>query len=188
MERLTAEDLVMLSPDERWPQEIGCLAVLDGGSLLDPDGRLMIEKVRAAAMGHLHLVPRFQQILSIPRLGLGTPLWVDAPAFDVSHHVRVHHLPAPADESRLLRTVEQRLARRLDRSQPLWEMWLLPGLPENRIGLLIKVHHAIADGIAGLATMGSLLDDTPDKLAEPAPRLDSSARADCHVSFRRQPA
>ena len=155
MERLTAEDLVMLWPDERWPQEIGCLAVLDGQSLLDPDGRFLIEKVRTAVAGHLHLVPRFRQVLSRPRLGLGTPLWVDAPAFDLSDHVRVRQLPAPADESRLLHTVEQLVARRLDRSRPLWEMWLLPGLPENRIGLLIKVHHAIADGIAGLATIGS---------------------------------
>jgi diacylglycerol O-acyltransferase / wax synthase len=169
MERLTAEDLVMLSPDERWPQEIGCLAVLDGGSLLDSDGRLMIEKVRAVVTGHLQLVPRFRQILSIPHLGLGTPLWVDAPGLDVSDHVRVRQLPAPADESRLLRAVEQLVARRLDRSRPLWEMWLLPGLPESRIGLLIKVHHALADGIAGLATIGALLGATPDKLAEPAP-------------------
>jgi diacylglycerol O-acyltransferase len=166
MERLTAEDLVMLSPDERWPQEIGCLAVLDGESLLDPDGRLLIEKVRAAVLQHLHLVPRFRQILSIPRLGLGTPLWLDAPAFDVSDHVRVRQLPAPADESRLLGTVEQLLARRLDRSRPLWEMWLLPGLPENRIGLLIKVHHAMADGIAGLATIAALLDATPESPTE----------------------
>ena len=168
MERLTAEDLVMLAPDERWPQEIGCLAVLDGASLLDPDGRFLIEKVRAAVAGHLHLIPRFRQILSIPHLGLGTPLWVDAPAFDVSDHVRVRQLPAPADESRLLRTVEQLLARRLDRSRPLWEMWLLPGLSENRVGLLIKVHHALADGIAGLTTMAALLDATPETATEPA--------------------
>jgi WS/DGAT/MGAT family acyltransferase len=169
MERLTAEDLVMLWPDELWPQEIGCLAVLDGQSLLDPDGRFLIEKVRTAAAGRLHLVPRFRQVLSRPRLGLGTPLWVDAPAFDLGDHVRVRQLPAPADESRLLRTVEQLVARRMDRSRPLWEMWLLPGLPENRIGLLIKVHHAMADGIAGLATISALLDATADKLAEPAP-------------------
>jgi diacylglycerol O-acyltransferase / wax synthase len=176
MDRLTAEDLVMLSPDERWPQEIGCLAVLDGGSLLDSEGRLLIENLRAAVAGHLHLVPRFRQTLSIPRPGLGTPLWVDAPAFDVSDHVRVRQLPAPADESRLLHTVEQLLARRLDRSRPLWEMWLLPGLPENRIGLLIKVHHAMANGIAGLATIAALLDATPDTVTPLAPAWTPAPR------------
>jgi diacylglycerol O-acyltransferase / wax synthase len=78
MERLTAEDLVMLWPDERWPQEIGCLAVLDGGGLLDADGHFLIEKVQAAIAGRLHLLPRFRQLLYRPRLGLGPPLWVDS--------------------------------------------------------------------------------------------------------------
>jgi diacylglycerol O-acyltransferase / wax synthase len=169
MERLTAEDLVMLWPDQRWPQEVGCLAVLDGESLLDPDGRFLIEKVRAAVAGRLHLVPRFRQVLSRPGLGLGSPLWVDAPAFDVSDHIRLRPLLAPAEESQLLRTVEQLLARRLDRSRPLWEMWFLPGLSENRIGLLIKLHHTMVDGIAALATIEALLDATPDTPAEPVP-------------------
>ena len=122
MERLTAEDLVMLWPDERWPQEIGCLAVLDGACLLDADGRFLIEKVRAAITARLHLLPRFRQLLYRPRLGLGPPLWVDSPAFDVSDHVRVLPLPAAADETQLLRATEQVVARRLDRSRPLWEM------------------------------------------------------------------
>jgi diacylglycerol O-acyltransferase / wax synthase len=120
MERLTAEDLVMLWPDQRWPQEVGCLAVLDGESLLDPGGRFMIEKVRAAVAGRLHVVPRFRQVLTRPGLGLGSPLWVDAPAFDINDHIQVRLLPAAVKESQLLRTVEQLLARRLDRSRPLW--------------------------------------------------------------------
>ena len=88
MERLTAEDRLMLWPDERWPQEIGALAVLDGASLLDPGGRLRIEAVRQAVEARLHLVPRFRQLLHVPRRGLGGPLWVDATAFDLADHVR----------------------------------------------------------------------------------------------------
>jgi diacylglycerol O-acyltransferase / wax synthase len=168
MERLTAEDLVMLWPDERWPQEIGCLAVLDGACLLDADGRFLIEKVRAAITGRLYLLPRFRQLLYEPRLGLGSPLWVDSPAFDLSDHVRVLPLPAAADETQLLRATEHLVARRLDRSRPLWEMWFLPGLPDGRIGLLIKMHHAMADGIAGLATIGALFDTTPNGAVEPS--------------------
>lgn len=168
MERLTAEDLVMLWPDERWPQEIGCLAVLDGGCLLDADGRLLIEKVRAAIAGRLHLLPRFRQLLYRPRLGLGPPLWVDSPAFDLNDHLRVLPLPAAAEETQLLRATERVVARRLDQSRPLWEMWFLPGLPQSRIGLLIKMHHAMADGIAGLATLGVLFDGTPDGPVEPS--------------------
>ena len=101
MERLTAEDQLMLWPDEIWPQDIGALAVLDGSSLLDPDGRFRIEDVRDAVAGRLHLVPRFRQLLYVPPRRLGGPLWVDAPAFDLTDHVAVLPLPAPGDEAQL---------------------------------------------------------------------------------------
>jgi diacylglycerol O-acyltransferase len=167
MDRLTAEDMVMLWPDELWPQEIGCMAVLDGASLIDPAGRFRMEDALAFVAGRLHRVPRFRQLLYRPRRGLGQPVWVDAAAFDLRDHVRVCPVPAPSDEMQLLLTTEQLRARRLDQSRPLWEMWFLTGLPENRLGLLIKIHHALADGIAGLATIRALLTTTPDRRAEP---------------------
>jgi Wax ester synthase-like Acyl-CoA acyltransferase domain len=68
----------------------------------------------------------FRQVLYVPRPGLGRPLWVDAPAFDLADHVRVVPVPAPGDEAALLRAAEQLRRVRLDRSQPLWQMWLLP--------------------------------------------------------------
>jgi diacylglycerol O-acyltransferase / wax synthase len=107
VERLTAEDQFMLWPDEIWPQEIGALAILDGSSLLDPGGRFRIEAVRDVIAARLHLVPRFRQLLYIPPARLGRPLWVDAPAFDLSDHVRVVPLPAPGDEAALLLATEQ---------------------------------------------------------------------------------
>lgn len=161
MERLTAEDRLMLWPDERWPQDIGALAILEGSSLLDQDGRFQIEGVRQAIEARLHLVPRFRQLLHVPRRGLGGPLWVDAPVFDLAEHVRVIALPAPGEEAQLLVAAEQLRRRRLDRARPLWEMWFLTGLPERRIGLFVRMHHAIADGIAGVATLGALLDAAP---------------------------
>ncbi|MCI0687506.1 MAG: hypothetical protein L0Y54_09760, partial [Sporichthyaceae bacterium] len=94
MERLSAEDQLMLWPDQLWPQDMGAIAILDGTRLLDPDGRLRIEAVRQAINGRLHLVPRFRQLLCVPQRGLGPPLWVDAPRFDLSEHVRVVPLPA----------------------------------------------------------------------------------------------
>ena len=96
----------MLWPDEVWPQDIGALAVLDG-SLLDPSGRFRVEAVRKAVEGRLHLLPRFRQLLHEPGRWQGGPLWVDAPAFDLSEHVRVAPLPSPGDEAQLLRTVEK---------------------------------------------------------------------------------
>jgi WS/DGAT/MGAT family acyltransferase len=166
VDRLTAEDLLMLWPDEIWPQEIGALAILDG-SLLGPGGRFRIEAVRDVVAARLHLVPRFRQLLCVPRRGLGGPLWVDAPAFDLGDHVRVVPLPEPGDEAALLLATEQLRRRRLDRSRPLWEMSFLPGLPGNRVGMFVKVHHAIADGIAGVATLGALLDAAPSGPAGP---------------------
>jgi diacylglycerol O-acyltransferase len=165
VDRLTAEDLLMLWPDEIWPQEIGALAILDSSSL---GGRFRIEAVREVIAARLHLVPRFRQLLYLPRRGLGGPLWVDAPTFDLRDHVRVVPLPGPGDEAALLLATEQLRRPRLDRSKPLWQMCFLPGLPGNRVGMFVKMHHAIADGIAGVATLAALLDASPDSPAGPA--------------------
>jgi diacylglycerol O-acyltransferase len=168
IERLSAEDQLMLWPDEIWPQEIGAVAVLDGGNLLDPDGRFRIEAVREVVASRLHLAPRFRQLLYVPPRRLGGPLWIDAPEFDLSDHVGVVPLPAPGDEAQLLLAVEQLRKRRLDRSRPLWEMSFLPGLPEGRVGLFVRMHHCMADGIAGVATLGTFLDSAPDAIAASA--------------------
>lgn len=169
VDRLTVEDRLVLWPDDVWAQDIGALAVLDGRGLLEPNGRFRIETVGEAVAGRLHLVPRLRQLLHVPRRGLGRPLWVDAPAFDLRDHVQVAQVPAPGDEAQLLLTVEQLRRRRLDRSRPLWEMWFLPGLPDTRVGLFIRLHHVVADGIAGVASLGALLDTTPGATAVPAP-------------------
>jgi WS/DGAT/MGAT family acyltransferase len=170
MERLTAQDLIMLWPDDvGWPQDIGAFALLDAGTLCDSDGRFRIDAARDAIQARLNMVPRFRQRLNTPHRGLGWPLWVDAPDFDIADHVGVMTIPAPADEAQLLLTIERLRSRPLDRSRPLWQMWFLPGLPDRRVGLYVKVHHAIADGAAGVATLGALLDAVPDPRAAPAP-------------------
>jgi WS/DGAT/MGAT family acyltransferase len=162
IERLSAEDELMLWPDEVWPQDIGALAVLDGRGLVDEGGRFRIEAMREAIEARLHLVPRLRQLLSVPPRRLGGPLWVDAPAFDVADHVRVVALEPPGDEARLLLAIERLRRRRLDRRRPLWEMWFLTGLPERRVALFVRMHHCIADGIASVATMAAFLDPAPD--------------------------
>jgi WS/DGAT/MGAT family acyltransferase len=171
MERLTASDLFMLLWDDYgWPNQIGGLAVLDGTSLLDRDGRVRIEVVRRRLEPRLYLVPRFRQLLSRPRRGLGWPVWVDAPAFELADHVRVHPLAAPGDQAQLLQACQDLARRRLHPARPLWELWLLPGLPERRVGALLKLHHVLADGPAGVATFGALLDlaaDAPTQVAPP---------------------
>jgi diacylglycerol O-acyltransferase len=151
-------------------QEIGALAFLDGTNLFEPTGRFRIEAVRAVIQSRLHLVPRFRQLVDVPRRGLGGPLWVDAPSFDLGEHVRVLPLPVPADtgEADLLVAVERLRSERLDSSRPLWKMWLLTGLPDQRIALFVKLHHAIADGMAAMTTVAALLDTVPDAPTAPA--------------------
>jgi diacylglycerol O-acyltransferase / wax synthase len=164
VERLSAEDQLILWPDEVWPQDIGALGVLDGTRFLDSDGRFRIETAKQAVEDRLPFLPRFRQVLYEPRRGLGGPLWVDAPAFDLNDHIRVERLQSPGDETELLRAVERLRRRRLDKSRPLWEMWFLTGLPDHRIGLFIRLHHVVADGIAGVAELGALLDAAPSSV------------------------
>jgi diacylglycerol O-acyltransferase / wax synthase len=191
MERLNAQDLLMLWPDDfGWPEDIGAIAILDGTSLLDPDGRIRIEAIHRQLAPRLQLVPRFRQLLYRPRRGLGWPLWVDAPAFDLADHVRVHPLAAPGNQAQLLAACEQLRRRPLDLSRPLWEAWLLPGLPQQQVGLFLRAHHALADGVAGMAAFGALLDlaaDAPIPVAAPwTPVPIPSAGELLHDNIRRR--
>src|SRR6266545_1530104 len=168
IDRLTALDQLMLRASKVWPQDIGALVLLDGTTLLEPSGRFRIEAVREAIESRLQLVPRFRQLVDVPRRGLGGPLWVDAESFDLGEHVRVLPLPAGGGEADLLVAVEQLRSRRLDPSRPLWELWFLTGLPERQVALFVKLHHSIADGVAAMATISAFLDAAPDAPAPPA--------------------
>jgi diacylglycerol O-acyltransferase len=161
---------MLWADDFGWSQDIGVLAILDGSRLLDRDGRVHIEAIRRHIEPRLQLVPRFRQLLYRPRRGLGWPLWVDAPSFDLADHVQVHPLAAPGDQAQLLAACAQLYRRHLDPSRPLWEAWFLPGLPERQVGLFLRAHHTIADGVAGVAAFGALLDldaDAPTPVAPP---------------------
>jgi WS/DGAT/MGAT family acyltransferase len=159
----------MLGASRRWPQEICALAYLDGSDLVDASGRIRIETVRAAVASKLHLVPRFRQVVRVPPRGLGGPVWIDADRFELSDHVREVALPPGSGEAELLIAVEGLRRQPLDPARPLWEMWFLTGLWDERVALLVKVHHAIADGTAVMRTIAALLDPAPDAVAADAP-------------------
>jgi len=168
LDRLSGSDLLMLQSGEAgWPMHIGVVAVLDGGALVDADGRFRIEAARQAVGRRLCRVPRFHQVLRVPPRLLGPPVWVDAPAVDLARHVHVRPLAPPAGTARLVHVVEELWSGRFDPARPLWEMWFLPGLAGGRIGLLLKVHHVVADGVGGMALLGALLDR--DVTGEPGP-------------------
>jgi len=176
IDRLTAEDQLMVDASTAWPQDIAALAILDGSVLFDPNGRFRIEAAREAIQARLHLVPRFRQCIRSPRRGLGGPYWADASAFDIDDHVGVIQLAAPADEAELLRATERLRRRRLDPSRPLWELCFLTGLGEGRVGLFVRMHHAIADGRAALTLVAAFLDLAPDPPFQPAPEWPPADR------------
>lgn len=168
LDRLTASDRFLMWDDYGWSSDIGALVILDGGPLLDSYGAVRIDTVRQHIESRIHLVPRFRQLLYRPTRGLGWPLWVDSPSFDITDHVRVRTLHASTSEDELTAACEELMRRPFDPNRPLWELWLLPGLREGQLAVLLKLHHVLADGTAALAAFGALLDDRPDVTRPPA--------------------
>ncbi len=114
--------------------------------------------------------PALRRIIQpTPPLG-GPPVWVDDPHFSIDRHILSARLAPPGDEVILLRTVELVLRQLLDRTRPLWEVWFLTDLEDGRVGMLVKIHHALADGGAAIALIMSLLDLAPDAPEPPASR------------------
>ncbi|MFE9773447.1 wax ester/triacylglycerol synthase family O-acyltransferase [Streptomyces sp. NPDC005931] len=183
IERLSPLDLSNLRVETRGaPMHVAALALLEGTRLLDEHGALRQGKVRDCLEARLPLAPRLRQVLYRPCFGLGPPLWVDDPRFDIRAHVRTRTVPAPGDEASLLRVCAQLNEPPLDRSRPLWQIWLLPGLADGNVGLLLRLHHAVADGLAALALIGALLDP-----AAPAPDPPTTAAARTRAPNRPKP-
>jgi len=157
IERLSADDRLLLLTDKQWPQDVGVVAILEGGPLLDAQGRVQVEVARAAVRRGLGRLPRLRQVLRVPPRGLGGPFWADDPSFDEAHHVRTGPRLESGDERALLGAVEQIRSRRLDPGRPLWELWLLPGLDAGRAAMFVRMHHVVADGVAGIASLTALL-------------------------------
>jgi diacylglycerol O-acyltransferase / wax synthase len=126
----------------------------------------LVEHVR----GKLDQVPRFRQRLVVPPLEAGRPLWADDVNFNLSYHIRHTALPEPGGEAQLKRLAARVFSQRLDRSKPLWEMWLVQGLERDRFALLTKTHHAAVDGIGGV-DIGTVLFDL-EPVPRPAPVAD----------------
>jgi diacylglycerol O-acyltransferase / wax synthase len=122
------------------------------------------EELIAAIESRLHLVPRYRQRLAFVPLHQGRPVWVDDPHFNVRYHVRHTALPRPGGEAQLKRLAGRVFSQALDRSRPLWELWLVEGLADGRFALLSKTHHALVDGVSGVDIATVLFDTSPDPL------------------------
>ena len=117
----------------------------------------------------LGLVPRYRQRLAYVPLGQGRPRWVDDPHLNLRYHVRVTALPSPGSEEQLMDLAGRVFSQQLDRDKPLWELWLVEGLEDDRFALLAKTHHALVDGVSGIDIVSVLFDSSPQPAAPTAP-------------------
>ena len=106
----------------------------------------------------LHLVPRFRQKLRFVPFGQGRPVWVDDPHLNLEYHVRRTALPPPGSEEQLRNLGARIFSQQLDRSKPLWELWLAEGLEGDRFAIIGKTHHALVDGVSGVDITHVLYD------------------------------
>jgi WS/DGAT/MGAT family acyltransferase len=117
----------------------------------------------------LHLVPRYRQRLAFVPLQQGRPVWVDDPHFNIRYHVRHTALPAPGGDEELRRLCGRLFSQRIDRTKPLWELWLAEGYRRDHFAVISKTHHALVDGISGIDLVSVLFDSAPDPMPVPAP-------------------
>jgi diacylglycerol O-acyltransferase len=155
MERLSPVDVSFLDQEKEGSHmHIGAVMIFEGPP--PPYGDL-----RAHIESRLHLVPRYRQKLAYPRFQMGRPLWIDDPRFNLDYHVRHTALPSPGGVEQLRLLTGRIFSQRLDRSKPLWELWLVQGLDGNRFALINKTHHALVDGVSGVDITTVLFDTSP---------------------------
>jgi WS/DGAT/MGAT family acyltransferase len=159
-DRLSALDSAFLHLEDNSTahMHVASVMVFEGTA---PTAQELVDHV----LSRLHLVPRYRQRLAYVPLQQGRPMWVDDPYFNPRYHIRHTALPKPADEQALKRLAGRLFSQRLDRSKPLWEIWLVERMVGGRFALIAKTHHALVDGISGVDITTVLFDAAPD----PAP-------------------
>jgi diacylglycerol O-acyltransferase len=177
MERLSALDATFLAVEDAVDHmHIASVAILEGPA---PTARQLADIVTTK----LRLVPRYRQKVVTAPGNIGRPVWVDDPHFNIDYHIRHTALPAPGGHGELRTLVGRVMSQQLDRHKPLWEIWLADGFGDGQWALMMKVHHAMADGIAGTDLLAAVLDLERDPVRteperwEPAPEPSTVAFA-----------
>src|SRR5215218_3417274 len=164
LDRLTSVDASFLTNESsNSHMHVGAILIFEGPPPKYVD---LVEHVRS----RLNLVPRFRQKLVVPPLEAGRPLWADDVNFNLSYHIRHTALPEPGGEAQLKRLAGRVFSQQLDRSKPLWELWLGQGLERDRFAILTKTHHAMVDGVSGV-DIGTVLFDL-ERVPAPRPAED----------------
>jgi WS/DGAT/MGAT family acyltransferase len=156
LDRLTPVDAAFLHQEGPVSHmHIGGVTLVEGPA---PTMDEFLEQIRM----RLHLVPRYRQKLAHTALDSGRPVWIDDPSFNLEYHIRHTALPAPGRWEQMQDLTARIFSQQLDRSKPLWEMWLIEGLEDDRFALITKTHHSLIDGIAGVDLATVLFDISPD--------------------------
>ena len=162
-DRLSALDSSFLSlEDESSHMHMAAVLVFDGEAPSYEDFLANVER-------RLHLVPRYRQKVAWVPLDASRPRWVDDPHLNLRYHVRATALPAPGSEAQLRELTGRLSGQQLDRDKPLWELWLVEGLEDDRFAVVSKTHHALVDGIAGVDLMSVIFDTSQKPKAPPDP-------------------
>ncbi|MDQ3461612.1 MAG: wax ester/triacylglycerol synthase family O-acyltransferase, partial [Actinomycetota bacterium] len=167
MERLTGLDAAFLyieNPTNH--MHVAMTMVLDPSTV---PGGYSFEGIKEFIGGRLHLVPPFRRRLVEVPLNLAHPVWIEDPDFDLDFHIRRIGCPAPGGRRELGEMAGQIASTPLDRTRPLWELWVVEGLKQVRIGVVTKVHHAAIDGASGAELMVHLFDLEPGPSDLPPP-------------------
>ncbi len=165
MQRLSSFDAAFLyleSPTSH--MHVGSLALYDPATA--PDG-WSFEQVCEVYADRIQLVPQFRRRLVEVPMQLDHPAWVEDPDFDLGWHIRRIGVPPPGGLPELATVVSELIATQLERSRPLWEVWVIEGLANGQIAVLSKAHHAAIDGVAGTQIVATMLDFTPEVAAGP---------------------
>jgi diacylglycerol O-acyltransferase / wax synthase len=156
LDRLTPIDAAFLHQEGAHSHmHIGGLTIIEGPP---PATSELLEQIRL----RLHLVPRYRHKLANTALDSGRPVWIDDPSFNLEYHIRHTALPTPGQWEQLCSLTARIFSQQLDRSKPLWEMWLIEGLEDDRFALITKTHHSLIDGIAGVDLATVLFDLSPE--------------------------
>src|SRR3954449_9646520 len=155
---LDAQFLALESP--RQTGHVGGLAMVDPSTRVDRT--FDCAAIKSLLRERLPLLPPFRWKLTEVPLGLDYPYWVDDEAFDLDFHVREIALPRPGSDKQLADQVARIMSRPLDRTRPLWEVYVIQGLEGGPTAMLTKIHHAVIDGMSGAEIMGLLLDLAPE--------------------------
>jgi diacylglycerol O-acyltransferase / wax synthase len=186
VERLSGVDAAFIwGESDRWPMHVTALAVVDPreAPAFSPAA------VRDVIASRLDRLPPLRRRLVEVPLQLAPPVWVDDPDFDLDAHVRRIGVPEPGGLVELCAVAAEVAGRRLDRSRPLWELWIVDGLEDGRVGIITKIHHACIDGVSGAELLVHLLDlePSPPPGADPAPFTGEALPSSWELAARSLP-